>query len=782
MMKKVHLLFVALISFTSLLFGQIEVTNYGDIPENRLAISRWQNIKWDGSGTWQTIDVTTKGIEPNKTYDIAPLVNNIITSGSGKRIIKFPAGKYNIKSRLNINRDDIQIVGVGTATKFLLKGGNNPGEIVSNGGRDDFYNLAKDAKRGDNTISLTSSSGLSVGGYFIITQPGSATRPGASGDETQIFKITGKSGNVLTLDMKFGIPFKKATSKCQKLRPRKNLRFHNFYMEMLTKPEGGKSHNLSLNTVQNVEISNIESNKVLNSHVTVFRGREVICHDNYLHGNYGGGGGFQYGFGFNFSTNCQISNNVTADLRHHYATQFGSNHCVVAYNRALPPYNSYGDYGQHNSKGCHNNLWEGNYGKEIYDDANPLKSWGTRYTMWYRNHATSKVGSENAYVENMNIIGNELKPGTGGIKKGSPGENTYSGANIANINKEGGTGNMIWGDISPNAALPPSLFLKEKPSYLSRWPLYGPKATVVVVPDAIGPEDYTYITDENGTVEITDTPYDIAYGQDGNYLFKTNRTNDVSCTNATFGNDPIPGTKKYCFIRESKMPYSGTPMSIPGTLEAEYYDFGGEDRSYKDVDADNNGSLVFRNESGVDIDDLPNGIGYAIGWIRKGEWLEYTVDIAKPGQYDMKITYSSKSGGGSLGLDIDGSEMITDIFIPSTEDWNSYDDLTETVSLTAGVHVIRVNMEEAGFNLDKLEFTEATVTNTSEILSISSLQVFPNPSIDGVFNMNSSQDFEVFDIRGNKLLEGKSKTINLSNSSENIHLLHVGSRWIKLIK
>jgi hypothetical protein len=459
------------------------VTDYGSIPLDRLAISRWQNFSWDGSGDWKTVDVTKNGITPNASADIAPLVMDIINSGTGKRILKFPAGTYQIKSNLNISKDDIQIVGAGSTTKFMLAGGANPGSISANGGRGDFYDLAIDAKRGDNTLTLSSSSGLNVGDYFIVTQPGDATRPGASGDETQIFKIIAKSGDKLTLDMKFGIPFKKATSQCQKLTPKKNLRFNNFYMEMTSKPTDGKSTNLSVNVAQNVEFSNIESNKALTGHITVFRGREVIIHDNNVYGNYGGGGGFQYGYTFNFSTNCHMINNVTANLRHHYVTQFGTNHCVIAYNRALPPYNDYADYGQHNSKGCHNNLFEGNYGKELFDDANPLKSWGTRYTMWFRNHATSKIGSENEYVEYMNIIGNELTGGTSAIKKGDPGKFTLAGANIVNINKEGGAGTLVWGDMKSTDVIPASLFLPAKPSYVSRWPLYGPKVSVLGVND-----------------------------------------------------------------------------------------------------------------------------------------------------------------------------------------------------------------------------------------------------------------------------------------------------------
>ncbi len=452
------------------------IINYGDFPQNRLSANTWQYFEWDSTGVWETIDVTTRGITPGSTVDIGPLVNAIIESGSNKRILKFPAGTYQIKTSINISKSDIQIIGEGSTTRFMLVGGANPSKIFCNGSRTgEDYRLSVDAKRGDGVATFTSASAFNVGDYFIIYQAGSVTRAGASGDETQIFKVLAKSGNTLTLDMKFGIPFNAANARIERIGYKRNIKLHNFYIEMTTVPTVDAT-SIVFNVVQNVEISKIESNKNLVGHITVFRGREVVIRDNNVYGNYGKNtsGGYQYGYTFNFSTHCMMINNRTANLRHHYVTQFGTNHCIIAYNRAEAPYNHYADLGQHNSKGCHNNLWEGNFGSEIFDDPNPLKSWGTRYTMWFRNHALSKVGSENEYVENMNIIANELKGGTDAIKKGAPGKYTFSGANIVNINSEGGTGTIIWDNLPVNAKLPPSMFLDTKPTYVKRWPLYGP--------------------------------------------------------------------------------------------------------------------------------------------------------------------------------------------------------------------------------------------------------------------------------------------------------------------
>ena len=494
-----NILFFLIIFLLSLspLKAQTEVNDFGDIPASRLSATKWQNFEWDSSGNWETIDVIKEGIVPDATTDIAPKVMAIIANGSGKRILKFPAGTFHIKSRLKILKGDIQIVGEGNATKFILQGGSNAGYITAFGGESGNYNLSADASRGDSKVTLTSTSGLNVGDYFIVKQSGALIRPDADppigGDETQIFKIIAKSGNELSLDMKFGIPFFKDHTTVQKMSFLKNIRFHNFYIERPSTTSGDGDVNIYFRMLQNAEDSNIESKNALKTHIALFNSRDVIFFQNYMHGNFGCDrcGGYQYGISLVSCTKVNLINNRGSDLRHFFVSQFGTNHCVFAYNRAEGPHNHYGDIGQHNSKGCHNNLFEGNYGEEIFDDGNQRAGWGTRYTMWFRNHAITQVGSTIRYVEHMTIIGNEIESedsATTGIRDGEvgvPGEDTFSGANILNVSAEGEGGNIVWDDMAAEDQIPASLFLSEKPDYLNKWPLYGPPVSIQLGVDGI---------------------------------------------------------------------------------------------------------------------------------------------------------------------------------------------------------------------------------------------------------------------------------------------------------
>src|SRR5438105_824553 len=85
-------------------------------------------------------------------------------------------------------------------------------------------------------------------------------------------------------------------------------------------------------------------------------------------------------------------------------------------------------------------------------------------------------------------------------------------------------------------------------------------------------------------------------------------------------------------------PFSGTPIAIPGTFEAENFDLGGEGVAYHDNVKGNAGGQ-YRLSEDVDIilsaDAL--GGGYVVNNFETGEWLAYTVNVAASAHYDIEI-------------------------------------------------------------------------------------------------------------------------------------------------
>jgi endo-1,3(4)-beta-glucanase len=160
-----------------------------------------------------------------------------------------------------------------------------------------------------------------------------------------------------------------------------------------------------------------------------------------------------------------------------------------------------------------------------------------------------------------------------------------------------------------------------------------------------------------------------------------------------------------------QVPYSGTPIEIPGIIEPGLYDIFeggiGQNITYVDVSQNNEGD--FRIEEYVDAASDTNE-GNFIGWISAGEWVEYTIDVQTAGNYDVSFRYASgnANGGGPFHFEVEGNTISSDISVSatSTENWSTW--ATETVNnieLNKGVQVLRISFASGEFNLGKLIFS-----------------------------------------------------------------------------
>jgi len=146
-------------------------------------------------------------------------------------------------------------------------------------------------------------------------------------------------------------------------------------------------------------------------------------------------------------------------------------------------------------------------------------------------------------------------------------------------------------------------------------------------------------------------------------------------------------------------PHGGTPWPIPGKVEAEDYDDGGQGFAYNDVDVSNNGG-AYRPTEGVDIEAM-NGGGYDVGWTAAGEWMNYTVNVTSTGVYNLQLNIATTATGKSFHIEMDGTNVTGAINLPNTGAWNAFQVVTvNNVSLTQGQHTMRVYMDTDGFNLD----------------------------------------------------------------------------------
>ena len=183
-------------------------------------------------------------------------------------------------------------------------------------------------------------------------------------------------------------------------------------------------------------------------------------------------------------------------------------------------------------------------------------------------------------------------------------------------------------------------------------------------------------------------------------------------------------------------------QTVPGRIQCELYDRGGESVSYHDKDSINNGSgklnpvngnflNEFRMKEGVDvsytksnnIDNNPFNTSpplmdqLYVGWTQPGEWIKYTIQAKESGVYRVSLMYTA-NGDGAVTFDIDGKPATALLKIPSTHNdadtvawrqwhhWNKSDSLT-TLNISKGKHILTLNVAEHGnMNFDYVEFLQ----------------------------------------------------------------------------
>ena len=144
-------------------------------------------------------------------------------------------------------------------------------------------------------------------------------------------------------------------------------------------------------------------------------------------------------------------------------------------------------------------------------------------------------------------------------------------------------------------------------------------------------------------------------------------------------------------------PFRGSPLGIPGVVEAEDFDSGNAGVAYNDLTEANHGA-DYRGTTQVDIErrsDASNGHG--IGWTRAGEWLTYTVQTEKPGTYTLEIPVASKRAGGVFHVEFDGTDATGPIAVPDTGRWTRLKTVRVAgVRVPKGVSVMKVVMDSDG--------------------------------------------------------------------------------------
>ena len=235
-------------------------------------------------------------------------------------------------------------------------------------------------------------------------------------------------------------------------------------------------------------------------------------------------------------------------------------------------------------------------------------------------------------------------------------------------------------------------------------------------------------------------------------------------------------------------PFNDAPLPLPGPLEVEEYDHGGQDLAYHDADATNTPG-DFRANEGVDLAAF-NG-GYILGYVQQNEWIEYTVDVAQAGLYAVTAEVASEFPDGTFRITADANEASTSFTVPNTDGWVNFQTIeaNSPILLGSGVQTLRLTITNGEpFNLDRLTFSLPTATNEATAAA-AGFRLAPNPT-DGflyvTFPTTLHGQLELTRPTGESLrvwtVSGTSATLEVSALPPGFYLLHWTQNERRLVR
>ena len=132
---------------------------------------------------------------------------------------------------------------------------------------------------------------------------------------------------------------------------------------------------------------------------------------------------------------------------------------------------------------------------------------------------------------------------------------------------------------------------------------------------------------------------------------------------------------------------------VPGLIEAENFDDGGEGLAYHDLTPGNTTGQY--RQTDVDISTtLDTGGGYSLSYVAAGEWLRYSISVATPGSYTLETRVASSGTGGTFHIEVDGVNVTGALTVPNTGGWQTWVMVRRSgITLSAGQQVFKLVMD-----------------------------------------------------------------------------------------
>ena len=250
-------------------------------------------------------------------------------------------------------------------------------------------------------------------------------------------------------------------------------------------------------------------------------------------------------------------------------------------------------------------------------------------------------------------------------------------------------------------------------------------------------------TDSDGTIAK------VEFYQNGNllgeditspYSFSWNNVSTGTYTLQAIATDDQGATGTSSTVNISVTGTSGcTVFTLPGTIEAEDY-------------CDMSGVVT---ETCYDT-----GGGLDVGGVVKNDWMEYEVNVGSSGSYTVTYRVATTENASKIQIQEDGNVLATTT-VPNTGGWQNWQSVSTTISLSAGLHTLKIIDTRRSWNLNWISFMS---NSGQKVNSLDSKQAAA-PVLEGKILYHTYSGYENWD--------GELFILDLSDNS----ITNISENW-----
>ncbi len=234
-------------------------------------------------------------------------------------------------------------------------------------------------------------------------------------------------------------------------------------------------------------------------------------------------------------------------------------------------------------------------------------------------------------------------------------------------------------------------------------------------------------------------------------------------------------------------PYKGQRTTLPGKIEVENYDEGGNNIAWYDATSGNSDEQ-YRSD---DVDIRKEGSDYVVTKVKAGEWMKYSVTSSLHAAYYLsaRVALPADVNKAKLTVLIDNLTPLN-VTINKPEDANGFFELSFDKKLTwiaKGDHEITITANTDGLEIDWIQLTKEKLSFGNDAIGTveaSKFAIVPNPAstIMSVYAETEVNLVEVYNTVGALVLKTTEATgINISDLPSGVYFVKVNSMVERLV-